>query len=121
MGLLDDVRSTVTQNLEDDLKPVELIRESGTYNRVSGTVNTSTLTFSGTGFSQSVSEEFMDVSTVSKDAREIVILQESLTNANGDKKEPKTDDRVKIDKETFDVVAVNEGPSSTLWITVGTK
>lgn len=121
MSLLDDVKDTVTNTLQNELKSVKVLRESGTYNVVSGTSSTSTLTFSGEGFSQSVSEEYMELSTVSSDDREIVILQSTLTNTSGVEKIPKTGDRVKLDSNTFDVVAVDEGPSSTLWTVVGTK
>lgn len=123
MGILDDLKTTVTRTLASGTsqvgKNVELIRESGTYNVVSGTTTTNELTFSGTGFSQSISDKYMDESVAPNNGREIVIYQSTLTDSSGNTKEPDVGDEVKFNDIRYDAVTVDEDPASTLWIVVG--
>lgn len=121
MSFLDDLKRDVTDTLKGDLRDLELIRESGTYNIASGTTNTTEIVYSGTGFSQSVSDKYIDKSTADLSDREIVILQSTLTDSQGSEIEPEASDDVKIDGERYSVVQVNEGPSATLWTVVGTQ
>lgn len=119
MGIFDDLKNDVTNALEDDIgKTVELVRESGTFNVISGTTNTVEITYSGTGFSQSISEEYMDDDISFNSGREIVIFQDTL-GPSGTTVTPEVGDTLKIDDSQFESMIIDEGPSSTLWTVVG--
>lgn len=123
MGLLDDLKTTVTRTLASGTDQVgntiELIRESGTYNVASGTTNTVELIYSGTGFSQSISDKYMDESVSPNDGREVIIYQSTLTDSNGNTIEPDIGDEVRINGVRYDAVIVDTGPSQTIWKVVG--
>lgn len=121
MGILDDLKNTVTRSLKNEVGDVVLHRESGTYNVASGTTNTVEISFSGTGFSQSVSEEYMDDNVVDMSSREIVIYQSTLTDSNGNEIEPDQGDEIEVDGERYKSVVIDSEPSQTVWVVVGTQ
>lgn len=118
MGILNDLKTDVTNALKDEVSDLELIRESGTYNVASGTTTTTELIYSGTGFDQSVSDEYMSEEVTAKNSREIVLFQSEL-GPSGTAITPEVGDEVDYEGTRFDIMAVDSGPSDTLWTVVG--
>lgn len=119
MTIFDDLKSDVTSDLKNELSNIEVIHESGTYNVVSGTTTTTEFIYSGTGFDQAVSDEYMDEEVTAKNSREFVLLQSELTNSSGTVISPEVGDEVRYEGTRFDIIAVGSGPSDTIWKVVG--
>ena len=119
MAILDTVSKEMNRALKNEVEDITFVQVDESLDVATGVVTETTNEFACKGHDQEVSEKFLDNTEVDLSNREFIILQESLTDNNGNQIEPDTDDKVKINGTTFGIVMVGEDPSSSIWQIVG--
>lgn len=107
------------ESLSDELYDVTLIREGSNYDVESGRSDQSTETYTGKGFVDEYEQKLVADEVVQENDSKVLLVQNTFTDADGNKVKPFTGDSIQARRETYEVVNVQQDPAQATWTVQG--
>lgn len=115
------IADTVKTELYGTLYDVTFVKVSETYDPQKGQTTTTTTDYTCRGFIGEFGKNVVSDGLAKQTDAKFVILQETLTDNNGNKIEPSGEDQIKHDSTTYSVIqesgsfGIQQDPASATW------